>query len=172
MSKHAAEPGLAQAHVELAGRASSRPSTALRARGRRTPSPSRPERVAFLRREAEDLYWNELSWEELTDEEESPAGTSPSWSSPASSPSWTGSSWSACRADVRRPARPHPDVVEEILLFLGERFADLHRRPGGRGRLGARRVGAGDDRPPRRPRALPPLPPGAGRSVEELERVG
>ena len=37
----------------------------------RTPKgpPTTPERLRFLREEAEELYWNELAWEKLTDEE-------------------------------------------------------------------------------------------------------
>jgi len=82
------------------------------------------DRAEFLRREGEDLYWNELEWEELTDEEAIPGGHLTEMVFPGFMAYIRGLLVEVVPADALAPARPHPDVVEEILGFLGERFAE------------------------------------------------
>jgi hypothetical protein len=82
------------------------------------------ERLEFMRLEAENLYWNELEWEELTDEEAIPGGHLTEMVFPGFMAYIRGLLVEAVPADALAPARPHPDVVEEILGFLGERFAE------------------------------------------------
>jgi hypothetical protein len=66
---NAAEPGMAQLHLELRRArlldSVSRPLEPVAAGG----DPLPPDRVQYLLREAQDLYWNELAWEELMEEE-------------------------------------------------------------------------------------------------------
>lgn len=82
------------------------------------------DRMEFMRREGEDLYYNELEWEELTDEEAGPGGPLTEMVFPGFMAYIRGLLVEAVPADALAPARPHPDVVEEILAFLGERFAE------------------------------------------------
>ncbi|MDP9348852.1 MAG: hypothetical protein M3P24_06900 [Gemmatimonadota bacterium] len=125
MSKHIAEPGTGQVYVELRrariGRAIGRPLHAT------VPGaePLTPEKLEFFRREAEDLYWNELSWEELTDEELVAGGHLTEMVFPGFLAFVDGLLVHQVPADALAPARPHPDAVEEILSFLGERYAVL-----------------------------------------------
>jgi len=78
------------------------------------------ERVQHLVREAEELYWNELAWEELTEEEKVSGGHLTELVFPGLLSfvdallldSYIGSQGSG----------PHPEVVEEILAFLAERY--------------------------------------------------
>ena len=82
-----------------------------------------PERLAHIRREAEDLYWNELTWEELTDEEAITGGGHMTEMVFPAFLTFVGGLL-VDRTHPGAPApRPHPDAVEEILGFLGERFA-------------------------------------------------
>jgi hypothetical protein len=76
------------------------------------------DRLAFIRREAEELYWNELSWEQLTDEE---AITGAGHMTEMVFPGFLTFVGGLLVSDVPE-ARPHPDGVEEILTFLAERF--------------------------------------------------
>jgi hypothetical protein len=82
------------------------------------------ERMEFMRREGEDLYWNELEWEELTDEEAIPGGHLTEMVFPGFMAYIRGLLVEVVPADALAPAQPHPDVVEEILAFLGERWAE------------------------------------------------
>src|SRR5687768_9325580 len=86
--------------------------------------PLPPDRLEFFRHEAEELYWNELSWEELTDEEAIPGGHLTEMVFPGMLAFVEGLLVDRVPADALAPARPHPDAVEEILVFLGERFAE------------------------------------------------
>jgi hypothetical protein len=80
------------------------------------------EALVHLRREAEELYWTELSWEELTDEEAiTGAGHMTEMVFPGFLTFVGGLLVDDFRPDAPAP-RPHPDAVEEILAFLGERF--------------------------------------------------
>ncbi|HEX7243568.1 MAG TPA: hypothetical protein VF263_25000 [Longimicrobiaceae bacterium] len=125
MSKHTAEPRTARAYVELR-RARvrdglGRPLSAVAPRAEALPA----ERLAHLRREAEELYWNELAWEELTDEERVVGGHLTEMVFPGFLAFVEGLLVERAPADSLAPARPHPDAVEEILTFLGERHAAL-----------------------------------------------
>ncbi|HEX5724942.1 MAG TPA: hypothetical protein VFX98_05725 [Longimicrobiaceae bacterium] len=124
MTRNAAPPGAAQAFV--AGR-----RARLCAGLGREPvaaglgaAPLPPERLAHLRREAEDLYWNELGWEELTGEEAvSGGGPLTEMVFPAFLSFVDALLCDHVAPDSPVPARPHPDAVEEVLTFLGERYA-------------------------------------------------
>lgn len=105
--------------------ASSRPYVALRrlwiaeVLGRPVPTCAAPalsaERLQFLRREAEDLFSNELAWEELTDEEVIHGGHLTEMVFPG---------FLAFVDGLLAPV-PHPDAVEHILRFLEERHARM-----------------------------------------------
>ena len=86
-----------------------------------------PERLAFFRREAEDLYWNELSWEQLTDEEAVAGGHMTEMVFPGFLALVEGLLVDRVPADAITRARPHPDAVEEILTFVAERYAAATR---------------------------------------------
>jgi hypothetical protein len=86
--------------------------------------PLPPERLEFFRREAEELYWNELEWEELTDEEAIAGGHLTELVFPGFLAFVEGLLVDVAPHDALAPARPHPDAVEAILEFLGERYAD------------------------------------------------
>lgn len=125
MSKQAADPGTAQAYLELR-RASildgvSRPLS----RVAEDAEPLAADRLGFFRREAEELYWNELSWEELTDEELVAGGHLTEMVFPGFLAFVEGLLVERAPADSLAPARPHPDAVEEVLTFLAERCVEL-----------------------------------------------
>jgi hypothetical protein len=86
--------------------------------------PLSPERLAHLRREGEELYWNELVWEELTDEEAITGGHLTEMVFPAFLAYVDGLLVDRVADDSSAPASPHPDAVEEILTFLGERYSE------------------------------------------------
>jgi hypothetical protein len=124
MMRNTAAPGAAQAFVEQ------RRSRLCRELGRarepvgRGAEPLRPEHLTHLRREAEELYWNELVWEELTDEEAIAGGHMTEMVFPGFL-AFVDGLMLECEPDGSgRPASPHPDAVEEILTFLGERYAE------------------------------------------------
>lgn len=122
MSKYTAESGLAQAHVEL------RRARVIAAIERPLQSPACDPlpgaRLAFLLREAKELYWNEMAWEQLTDEEVISGGRLTELVFPALLAFIDGLLLEEeATAGAPSAARPHPDVVEAILTFLGERYA-------------------------------------------------
>ncbi|HST61336.1 MAG TPA: hypothetical protein VLK84_21710 [Longimicrobium sp.] len=82
------------------------------------------DRMEFMRKEAEDLYYNELEWEDLTDEEAIPGGHLTEMVFSGFMAYIRGLLVEVVPADALAPARPHPDVVEEVLTFLGERYAE------------------------------------------------
>jgi hypothetical protein len=124
MTRNTAENGAAQAYV------AQRRMRVFNALGR-TPGavgsaaePLAPDRLSYLRREAEELYWNELVWEELTDEEAITGGHLTEMVFPAFLAFVDGLLVDRVPDDALAPAAPHPDAVEEILNFLGERYAE------------------------------------------------
>lgn len=124
MTRHTADTGAAQAFVEQ------RRARMVSLLGR-TPDvvashaePLSADRLAYLRREAEELYWNELVWEELTDEEAITGGHLTEMVFPAFLAFVDGLLVDRVPDDALAPAAPHPDAVEEILTFLGERYAE------------------------------------------------
>ncbi|HEX8209219.1 MAG TPA: hypothetical protein VF584_03450 [Longimicrobium sp.] len=86
-----------------------------------------PERIESIRREAEELYWNELSWEQLTDEEAVAGGHMTEMVFPGFLAYVDGLLVDHVPAGAPSPARPHPDAVEEILTFVAERYAAATR---------------------------------------------
>ena len=124
MPRRTAEPGTAQAQVELRR---ARILAALRRAARPVgagAAPLPPRHLTFLRREAEELYWNELAWEELTDEEVIAGGHLTELVFPAFLAFVDGLLIEPeASSGGETSARPHPDAVEEILTFLGERYA-------------------------------------------------
>lgn len=123
MSNPTAEPGAAQAFVEL------RRARILSAVGSRphprAESPTAPERRAFFVREAEELYWNELSWEQLTDEELVGGEHLTELVFPGLLALVGGLLFEPSPRVPGLPSRALPDVVEDILTCLGERCAAL-----------------------------------------------
>lgn len=123
-TRNTASPAAAQAFVEqrrarifsLLGRTPA-PVGAL-------AEPLTPVRRSYLRREAEELYWNELVWEELTSEEAITGGPLTEMVFPAFLAFVDGLLVDRVPADSSAPAAPHPDAVEEILTFLGERHTE------------------------------------------------
>lgn len=125
MTKHAALNGLAQAHVEIRR---ARIRNALDREVRPIGADADPlsaDQVNYLLMEAEDLYWNELAWEELTDEEEVSGGHLTEMVFPGFLAYIEGLLVERVPDDSLAPARPHPDAVEAILAFLGERYTIL-----------------------------------------------
>ena len=118
MSRPATQPGMAQAHLESRRcRIRGRLDHPLRAAGA-SAEPLPADRVYHLLREAEDLYWNELAWEQATDEEVVSGGRLTELAFPAFLAFVDG----LLPNESRAGSRPHPDVVEEILIFLSDHF--------------------------------------------------
>jgi hypothetical protein len=85
-----------------------------------------PESRLFLREEAEELYWNELEWEKLTEEEMSSGGSElVEFAFPGFLAFVDGLLLKEANVDSRVPARPRPEVVEDVLLFLSRRYLEL-----------------------------------------------
>ena len=124
MSRNAAVSGTGQAYVArrraVIREALARPIVPVGADAEPLPA----DRLDFARNEAEELYWNELSWEELTHEETIPGGPLTEMVFPGFLALVEGLLVDRVPADALTPARPHPDAVEEILGFLGERYAE------------------------------------------------
>ena len=85
-----------------------------------------PDRRAFLREEAEELYWNELEWEKLTAEEMAKGGSElVELTFPGFLAFIDGLLLKQVTADSKVPASPRPEVVEDVLLFLATRCLEL-----------------------------------------------
>ncbi len=113
---------MAQAHVELRrARIMDGVDRAIAPAGAGA-EPLPPDRIEHLRREAEDLYWNELSWEELTDEEQIGGGHLTELVFPGFLAFVNGLLLMEGPRNSVVPPRPHPDAVEAILVFLAERY--------------------------------------------------
>ncbi len=80
---------------------------------------------SFLREEAEDLYWNELEWEHITDEEALEEGPLTELAFPGFLAFVRGLLLTEVMPDAKAPASPRPEVVEDILGFLGGRVVEL-----------------------------------------------
>lgn len=80
---------------------------------------------AFLKEEAEDLYWNELEWENITDEEQLEGGPLTELAFPGFLAFVRGLLLTEVMPDAKAPASPRPEVVEDILGFLGTRVVEL-----------------------------------------------
>jgi len=88
-------------------------------------SPLAPKIRAFLKEEAEDLYWNELEWENITDEESLEGGPLTELAFPGFLAFVRGLLLTEVMPDAKAPASPRPEVVEDILGFLAERVVEL-----------------------------------------------
>jgi hypothetical protein len=124
MTRNAATPGAAQAFVEQRRARMCRLLGRVPERVGNGSAPLPPERLAYLRREAEDLYWNELVWEELTDEEAVAGGHLTEMVFPGLLAFVDGLLVEPPDSGSQPPCCPHPDAVEEVLTFLGERYAE------------------------------------------------
>jgi hypothetical protein len=127
---NAAEPGMALLHLELRRArlldSVSRPLEPVAAGG----DPLPPDGVQYLLREAQDLYWNELAWEELMEEEAVVGGRLTELVFPAFLAFVDGLLLDRLPRGVPGTPRPRPEVVEEILLFLAERYAEFSHELG------------------------------------------
>jgi len=83
------------------------------------------ERRKFLLEEAEELYWNELSWEQVTEEEGLGENGLVEFTFPGFLAFTEGLLLKEVMPDSQAPARPRPEVVEDILLFLAARCVQL-----------------------------------------------
>lgn len=102
----------------LLGRRLEQPSTG-------SQSPLVPKIRAFLKEEAEDLYWNELEWENITDEESLEGGPLTELAFPGFLAFIRGLLLTEVMPDALAPASPRPEVVEDVLVFLGDRVMEL-----------------------------------------------
>jgi hypothetical protein len=128
MSKQAAEPGNPPALIEsrrsrILGQIA-RPAEAIGTGA----IPLAREHVDHLVREAEELYWNELAWEEITDEERVAGGHLTELVFPGFLAFVEGLLLDSRPAGNFDTPRPHPEVVEEILVFLAQRYAETSGR--------------------------------------------
>ncbi|MGY8798623.1 MAG: hypothetical protein ACKVG4_07555 [Longimicrobiales bacterium] len=87
--------------------------------------PMPPDVRAFLREEAEDLYWNELEWEHITDEEALEGGPLTELAFPGFLAFIRGLLLREVMPDALAPASPRPQVVEDVLGFLCARVVEL-----------------------------------------------
>ena len=125
MSSHTAAPVSGAAYVE---RRRARILEALDRQAERVAPDAEPlaaDRIENFRRQAEDLYDNELAWEELTDEEAIPGGHLTEMVFSGFLALIEGLLVEQVPDDALAPARPHPDAVEEILAMLSDRYMDL-----------------------------------------------
>ena len=83
------------------------------------------ERRQFLLEEAEELYWNELSWEQVTEEEGLAESGLVELTFPGFLAFVEGLLLREVMPDSLAPARPRPEVVEDILQFLAARCIQL-----------------------------------------------
>jgi len=83
------------------------------------------ERRTFLMEEAEELYWNELEWEKLTSEEMKGGRELVEFAFPGFLAFVDGLLLKEANPDSPVPAKPRPEVVEDILLFLATRHLEL-----------------------------------------------
>lgn len=83
------------------------------------------EHRRFLREEAEELYLNELSWEQLTEEEGLAESGLVEFTFPGFLAFTEGLLLREVMPDSLAPARPRPEVVEDILEFLALRCVQL-----------------------------------------------
>ena len=83
------------------------------------------ENRAFLLQQAEELYWEELSWERLTGDEGLGGSGLVELAFPGFLAFVRGLLLAETTEDSLAPARPRPEVVEDILVFLASRWIVL-----------------------------------------------
>lgn len=97
----------------------------------RSLSPPRPsgdlaeDRRRFLLEEGQELYWNELSWEQVTEEEGIGDSGLVEFTFPGFLAFIEGLLLREVMPDSLAPARPRPEVVEDLLVFLAARCLEL-----------------------------------------------
>jgi hypothetical protein len=79
----------------------------------------------FLLEEAQELYWNELSWEQITEEEGLADSGLVEFTFPGFLALTEGLLLREVMPDSLAPARPRPEVVEDIMTFLATRCVQL-----------------------------------------------
>lgn len=90
------------------------------------PSGTLPaEHRSYLGQQAEELYWEELSWERLTSDEGLGKHGLVELTFPGFLAFVDGLLLEDATADSQAPARPRPEVVEDVLLFLAARCISL-----------------------------------------------
>lgn len=89
----------------------------------------------FLLEEAEELYWNELSWEQVTEEEGLGESGLVEFTFPGFLAFTEGLLLREVMPDSPAPARPRPEVVEDVLLFLAARCVLLQDSASDAGRM-------------------------------------
>jgi hypothetical protein len=95
------------------------------------PSGDLPEdRRRFLLEEAQELYWNELSWEQITEEEGLADSGLVEFTFPGFLAFIEGLLLREVMPDSLAPARPRPEVVEDILEFLAVRCVQVRESDG------------------------------------------
>lgn len=128
MTNHAAEAGTPEALLENRRQrileSLDRPVVPVRSAG--APLAESSQRSLLL--DAEELYWNELAWEELTDEERVDGGHLTELVFPGLLSFVNGLLLQSGAAEGPEPAQPRPEVVEQILLFLAQRFTEATRK--------------------------------------------
>ena len=87
--------------------------------------PLTDEKRQYLLGEAEDLYWNELEWENITEEERLDGGALTELAFPGLLAFVRGLLLQETMPDALAPARPRPEVVEDLLRFLAQRVVEL-----------------------------------------------
>ena len=84
-----------------------------------------PEKRKYLLEEAEELYWNELEWENLTEEERLDEGALTELAFPGFLAFIRGLLLEEALPDAKADATPHPEVVADVLRFLGQRAVEF-----------------------------------------------
>jgi hypothetical protein len=102
-----------------------------RALGRPLTAPKSPPAAAseqvrrHLLEEGEELYWNEMAWEHITGEEGLGQGALLEMAFPGFLAFVRALLLREVLPDAKGPAQPRPEVVEDLLFFLGERVVSL-----------------------------------------------
>lgn len=94
-------------------------------RRRGDPAPLSPEDREHLLGYAQELYENELAWEDITEEEHLDDGPLVTLAFPGFLAFVRGLLLDEAMPDSLAPASPRPEVVEDVLLFLGGRCLEL-----------------------------------------------
>ena len=91
-------------------------------------TPLAEEARRHLLEEAQDLYWNELEWENITEEEATEGTPLSELTFPGLLAFVRGLLLTEVNPDALAPAEPRPQVVDDILAFLGGRVVELEER--------------------------------------------
>jgi hypothetical protein len=75
--------------------------------------------------EARDLYWNELEWEHITEEEATDGPPLSELTFPGLLAFVRGLLLTEVQPDALAPAEPRPQVVDDLMIFLGHRILEL-----------------------------------------------